>query len=137
VRVPMARCRLGDGAGDDSVQRYVPLTELGLWRYLMETRHRKRVTVEAISVWVPEEPALWNSGYAPEDLEPVLRIEFTVRGHHGALIPVERYFPALSYPKAQEALFSHYVADRPSLIKATAGYFLPLICASSAAPREA
>jgi hypothetical protein len=137
MRVPMARCRIGEASGDDSVQRYVPLSELGLWRYLMENRHRKRVTIEAISVWVPEEPALWNSGYAPEDLEPVLRIEFSVRGQHGALIPVERYFPALSYPKAQEALFSHYTSGSPSVIRATAGYFLPLTCEVSATRPEA
>jgi hypothetical protein len=125
-RVPMVRCRVGDSWSDEAGQRYVPLGEFGLWRYLMETRHRKRVTVEAISVWVPEEPALWNSGYAAEELEPVLRIEFTVRGVHGALVPVERYFAALSYPRAQEALFSHYGSGSPSVIKATAGYFLPL-----------
>ncbi|HSQ82075.1 MAG TPA: hypothetical protein VLU54_13255, partial [Casimicrobiaceae bacterium] len=58
---------------------------------------------------------------------PVLRVQFTVRGPLGALVPVERYFPALGYPKAQEALFLHYAGEAgPRDLKATAGYFLPL-----------
>ncbi len=126
--MPLVRCRLGDAeARPDHVQRYVPLAEYGLWKYLMETRHRKRVILEAVSVWVPEEPALWNSGFSAEDLEPVLRIQFTVRGPLGALVPVERYVPALGYPRAQEALLLHYArGSGPRDIKATAGYFLPL-----------
>jgi hypothetical protein len=137
-RVPMVRCRIGaDFSGDDSVQRYVPLAEFGLWQYLMETRHRKQVTVDAISVWVPEEPALWNSGYSADELEPVLRVQFTVRGLHGALIPVERFFPALSYPQAQEALLTHYGRSVEAAdVKATAGYFLPLTAAAVAPHTE-
>jgi hypothetical protein len=125
-QVEMVRCRLGDRL-DGAVQRYVPLAEFGLWKYLMESRHRKQVLVDAISVWVPEEPALWNSGVAPEDLEPVVRVRFSARGVLGALVPVERYFAALSYPQAQAALFSHYApGTRPADLQATAGYFLPL-----------
>ncbi len=123
----MVRCRLGEADGDENRRRYVPLTEFGLWKYLMETRHRRRVVVEAISVWVPEEPALWNSGYAAEDLEPVLRVEFTTRGPLGAPLRVERYFHALGYPRAQEALLSHFAGKSgPRDLKATAGYFLVL-----------
>ncbi len=138
-RVPMVRCRIGGlGSGDDSAQRYIPLAEFGLWQYLMETRHSKRVTVDAVSVWVPEEPALWNSGYAAEDLEPVLRVQFLVRGLQGVLIPVERFFPALSYPKAQEALLTHYGRGTgPVDVKATAGYFLPFAAAEDAPQHRA
>jgi hypothetical protein len=124
----MVRCRLtDDGEVGECLERYVPLAEFGLWRFLMETRHRRHVVVEAVSVWVPEEPALWNSGFAAEDLEPVLRVKFSVHGPLGALVPVKRFFPALGYPKAQEALFSHYGAGKgPRDVRATAGYFLPV-----------
>jgi hypothetical protein len=122
----MVRCRLGDET-DECAQRYVPLAEFGLWKYLMENRHRKRVRVDAISVWVPEEPALWNSGFSPEELDPVVRLQFSVRGVHGSVVPVERFFAALTYPRAQEALLAHYSAANPPLgLRATAGYFLPL-----------
>jgi hypothetical protein len=124
-RIEMVRCRLGNGL-DGAAQRYVPLSEFGLWRYLMESRHRKQVLVDAISVWVPEEPALWNSGVAPEDLEPVVRVRFSAKGVLGASVLVERYLAALSYPQAQEALFAHYTpGTRPMDVQATAGYFLP------------
>jgi hypothetical protein len=134
----MVRCRLsGPNGGDDTVRRYVPLAEFGLWKYLMETRHRRRVLVEAISVWVPEEPALWNSGYAAEDLDPVLRIQFTTRGPLGAPVPVVRYFPALGYPRAQEALLSHFAdVSHARDLSATAGYFLPLYESVSATQRS-
>lgn len=136
----MVRCRLDStNGGDDTVRRYVPLAEFGLWKYLMESRHRKRVVVEAISVWAPEEPALWNSGYAAEDLDPVLRIQFTTRGPLGAPVPVVRYFPALMYPRAQEALLSHFAGvSNTRDLSATAGYFLPLYeSASDSARRSA
>ena len=72
--VPMVRCRL-DSRDEDPVRalRYVPLDEFGLWRYLMEHRHGRQVTVEEISIWVAEESARWNSFEGPESLEPVLR----------------------------------------------------------------
>jgi len=125
-QIAMVRCRLGNGL-DGAAQRYVPLTEFGLWKYLMESRHRKQVLVDAISVWVPEEPTLWSAGVVSEDLEPVVRVRFSARGVLGALVPVERYFAALSYPQAQEALFAHYTpGTRPGDVRATAGYFLPL-----------
>jgi hypothetical protein len=41
-------------------------------------------------------------------------------------IPIERFFPAETYPDAQEALLSHYVGDtRPQRLVATPGYFVP------------
>lgn len=125
--VPLVRCRL-NAREEESVAalRYVPLAEFELWKHLMETRHRRRVTVEAVSVWIPENPARWNSGFAPEDLEPVLRVRIEVPGPQGVTVPVERYFPAETYPQAQEALLSHYGGIRGTRgIVAMPGYFLP------------
>lgn len=125
--VPVVRCRLSAPEEESaSALRYVPLAEFGLWKHLMETRHRRRVTVEAVSIWIPEDPARWNSGFAAEDLEPVLRVRLDVPGPQGIAIPVERYFPAETYPEAQEALLSHFggVRDVQRLV-ATPGYFVP------------
>jgi hypothetical protein len=124
-QIEMVRCRLGDVL-DGAAQRYVPLSEFGLWKYLMETKHRKEVLIDAVSLWVPEEPTLWSSGVTAEDLEPVVRIRFMAEGLLGAPVPVERYFAALSYPQAQEALLAHYTRGQARLeLVATAGYFLP------------
>ncbi len=123
--IPLVRCRLSGREPDGSL-RYVPLSEFGLWRHLMETRHRRRVTVEAVSVWVPEEPALWQSGFDGEGLEPILRFRIDVPGPGDSTVPVERFFPAESYPVAQEALLSHYeVEARPGGLTAIPGYFVP------------
>ncbi len=124
--VPMVRCRLDDGDERPEALRYVPLSEFHLWRHLMETRHARRVTVEQVSVWLPENPALWNSGFLPDDLEPVLRLRLRWPGPYGVATPVERYFPAETYPRAQEALLSHLPPGADlSDIHATAGYFVP------------
>jgi hypothetical protein len=103
--------------------RYVPLAEFGLWKHLMETRHERLVTVESVSVWVAEDPARWNSGFAAEELEPVLRLRMELPGPNGVLVPVERYLPAETYPEAQEALLSHY--EHPERVVAIPGYFVP------------
>jgi hypothetical protein len=124
--VPLVRCRLDGAPGAATTLRYVPLAEFELWRHFMETKHGRRVTIEAISVWLPEEPSVWNSGFTPDELEPVLRVRLEKRGPHGVPIPVERYFPAETYPLAQERLLAH-IADpeeRHSLV-ATPGYFVP------------
>jgi hypothetical protein len=122
--VPLVRCRLL-GRDETSVRalRYVPLAEFGLWKHLMETRHRRQVSIESISVWVAEDPARWNSGFAAEDLEPVLRVRLEMPGLGGVRVPVERFFPAETYPEAQEALLSHY--EQPERVVATPGYFVP------------
>jgi hypothetical protein len=122
--VPLVRCRLM-GRDETSVRalRYVPLAEFGLWKHLMETRHERQVSIESVSVWVAEDPARWNSGYAAEDLEPVLRVRLEMRGPGGVPVPVERFFPAETYPEAQEALLSHY--EQPARVVATPGYFVP------------
>ena len=124
--VPIVRCRLsGSEVGETSNVRYVPLAEFGLWKHLMETRHGRTVSVEAVSVWVVEDAARWNSGYAAEDLEPVLRVRIDVTGPTGVCVPVERYFPAETYPVAQEALLSHFEGSERPRIVATPGYFVP------------
>ena len=121
--VPMVRCRL-DGLDEGMTLRYVPLSEFELWRHLMETRHQREIRIEAVSVWLSEEAARWNSGFLAEDLEPVLRIHLELPGPEGTLRPVDRYFAAETYPTAQEALLSHF-EGRPRGIVATPGYFVP------------
>ena len=124
--VSMVRCRL-DGETDvpERTLRYVPLSEFGLWQHLMESRHHRRVTVEQVSVWVAEEAARWNSGYLAEDLQPVLRLRFEKPGPLGVSIPVERFFPAETYPEAQEALLGHSENAGCRRVSATPGYFVP------------
>ena len=124
-RVPLVRCRLGgpDAALASSV-RYVPLAEFELWRHLMETRHGRRVSVDAVSIWMAEEPAAWNSGFSADELEPVLRVRLELPGPHGVPRRVERFFPAETYPLAQEALLSH-MPPGPRRVTATPGYFVP------------
>lgn len=134
--IPLVRCRL-DGPEESATQRlrYVPLGEFALWRHLMESRHGRCVTVEDVSVWVPEHPALWNSGFLEDQLEPVLRVSLTWQGDLGLPTPVERYFPAETYPEAQEALLSHHPpAQGPRHeVVATPGYFVPSGARGSAA----
>ena len=126
--VPMVRCRL-DGPEDEPVGalRYVPLAEFGLWQHLMETRHRRQVTVEEVSVWVPEDAARWNSGStARRAASPCCACGSSSPARTALPVPVERFFPAETYPEAQEALLPHYdgtpaaarCAPRP-------GYFVP------------
>jgi hypothetical protein len=121
----MVRCRL-DGSPQFAALRYVPLAEFGLWQYLMENRHNRRVAVEQVSVWVPEDASQWNSGFEPDELEPVLRVRFEKPGPNGLGVPVERFFPAETYPEAQEALLHHYEGVPVSPVQATPGYFIPV-----------
>jgi hypothetical protein len=123
-RVPMVRCRL-DGAVEFAALRYVPLAEFGLWKYLMEHKHQRRVSVEQVSVWVPEDASQWNSGFEADELQPVLRLRFERSGPHGLAVPVERFFPAETYPEAQEALLHHFDGQPVSPLEATPGYFIP------------
>jgi hypothetical protein len=123
--VPLVRCHL-DGQVSDNNRRYVPLSEFGLWQTLMEHRHRRAVTVEEVSVWIPEEAAWWSSGVTADDLEPIIRVKFEIPGPAGAPVPIERFFPAESYLVALQSLLSHYETGsvRPRRIRATAGYFV-------------
>jgi hypothetical protein len=92
----------------------------------METRHVREVKVESVSIWIAEDAARWNSGFVPEDLEPVLRVRLELPGPHGVSVPVERYFPAETYPQAQEALLRHFEdLTCPKRVVAVPGYFVP------------
>jgi hypothetical protein len=125
--VPLVRCRLS-GPDEDAARtlRYIPLAEFQLWKHLMESKHRRTVQVESVSIWIAEDAARWNSGWAEEDLEPVLRFQVEIEGPEGVAVPVERYFPAETYPEAQEALLAHYEGRRvPRRISAVPGYFVP------------
>jgi hypothetical protein len=121
--VPLARCRL-DGPEDEpsTSLRYVLLAELDLWQYLMETRHRRRVTVESISVWIPDVAARGMWVLPADVLEPVFRIRLERPGPQGSLVPVERFFAAETYPLARETLLSHVTGLRR--LRATPGYFV-------------
>jgi hypothetical protein len=123
--VPIVRCRL-DGSISEATRRYIPLSEFGLWQTLMENRHRRHVTVEEVSVWLPEEAAWWSSGVTAEDLEPVIRVRFEIPGPAGAPVPVERFFPAETYTLALKSLLTHYETGsvRPRRIRSTSGYFI-------------
>ncbi|HEY7412318.1 MAG TPA: hypothetical protein VII13_16335 [Vicinamibacteria bacterium] len=124
--ITMVRCRL-DGVDDVPARtlRYIPYAEFGLWKHLMETKHGRTVTVEETSVWVVEDAARWNSGYEPEDLEPVLHFRLQLVAREGTMVTIERYFPAESYPEAQEALLSHFPAGSCRELTAIPGYFVP------------
>lgn len=129
----MVRCRLDarEDAGTGTL-RYVPLDEFALWRYMMEHRHGRTVTVEEISIWVAEESARWSSFEGPDSLEPVLRVRFQQVDADGMPVPVQRFFPAETYPRAQEALLAHYEPARRSAVRATPGYFVPVSSAQGA-----
>jgi len=124
--VALVRCHL-DGADEGETLRYVPLSEFELWRYMMENRHSRSVSVEGVSFWVAERSAWWNSGFAEEEeLVPVLRLRFERPRGNGVREVVERFYPAETYPQAQEALLSHFAgAPQLRLIGAVPGYFVP------------
>jgi hypothetical protein len=123
--VPVVRCHL-DGPAANITRRYVPLGEFGLWQTLMEGRHQRMVTVDEVSVWLPEEAAWWSSGVTDEDLEPVVRLRFEIPGPAGAPVLVERFFPAENYALALRSLLAHYAGGsvRPRRIRSTPGYFI-------------
>jgi hypothetical protein len=121
--VPLVRCRLDGPEDEPSISlRYVPLAEFDLWQYLMEERHRRKVTIETISVWIPDLAAR-GMGILPADvLEPVFRVRLERPGPQGAMVPVERFFAAETYPLARETLLSHVRGLRH--LRATPGYFV-------------
>lgn len=121
--IPLVRCRL-DGPEDEpsSALRYVLLAEFDLWQYLMEGRHRRRVTIESISVWIPDVAARGMWVLPADVLEPVFRVRLERPGPQGAVVPVERFFAAETYPMAREALLSHVPGLRR--LRATPGYFV-------------
>src|SRR5215470_10187822 len=125
VGVQMVRCRLDGPLDSVDELRYVPLAEFEVWRFLMETRHGREIWVDEVSFWVAEETGDWNSGYAAEELQPVVRLRLERPGPYGVPIPMERYFPAETYPQAQEALLGHFEDAPCRVLAATPGYFVP------------
>ena len=121
--VPLVRCRLDGPEDEPSIAlRYVPLAEFDLWQYLMEGRHRRKVTIDTISVWIPD-LAAHGMGVLPADvLEPVFRVRLERPGPQGVMVPVERFFAAETYPLARETLLSHVRGLRH--LRATPGYFV-------------
>ena len=121
----MVRCHLAPGEDPAETLRYVRLAEFELWRYMMETRHRRVVVVEEIALWVPEVASLLTTSISdPELCEAVVRINFEVPGSHGIPVPVERFLPAHTYPEARAALLSHFESTDPD-VTTMAGYFVP------------
>lgn len=120
----MVRCHMGPGDDPSQTLRYIPLGEFELWRFMMETRHQRTVTVDDVSLWVPEDASLLTSIADPELCEPVLRIQFDARSPYGVPVPVQRFLSAETYPVAQAALLSHFDAAY-RVVTATAGYFVP------------
>jgi hypothetical protein len=122
----MVRCSL-DGTSDDpaNLVRYIPSSVFELWRFLMETRHGRRVKVEEVSIWLAEDVALWDESFEPEQLQPVLRVQLEKPGEAGGAVPVERFFPAETYPEAREALLGHYEDTCRACVVTTPGYFVP------------
>jgi hypothetical protein len=126
--VAMVRCHL-DGNDEDSIRerRYVPAAEFDLWRYFMETRHERVVTVDEVSMWVAESAEIWDEVIDADALEPVLRVQFEKPGPEGTLVPVVRFFPTETYPQAKAALLAHFDARCRWTVQATPGYFVASI----------
>ena len=124
--IPMIRCHLDGGEQDPGRDvRYVPAAEFELWRYFMESKHGRAVTVEEVSVWVVDTPAAWDRNMDADALLPVLRIRFEKEGPDGVPVPVERFFPAETYPQAKEALLAHFDPRCRWTVIASPGYFVP------------
>ncbi len=120
----MVRCHLGPGDDPAETLRYVRLGEFDLWRYMMETRHRRVVVVEEVSLWIPEDGSLLAEIRDPELCEAVVRVRLEVASPYEVPRPVERFLPALTYPEARAALLSHFESTC-RVLGVTAGYFVP------------
>ena len=80
----------GNGSGNGSNVRYIPLEEFHLWRYYMEQEHGFRVEDAEISYWAGTTRPLmeWAEQIAPERLEAVVEIRFFARSSEaGTAIP--------------------------------------------------
>jgi hypothetical protein len=121
----MVRCHLDGPEGcSPRATRYIPAAEFDLWRYFMETKHSRVVTVSAVSVWMPEAPGILDGEIDPDALEPVLRVRFEKPGPEGILVPVVRFFPTETYPQAKAALLAHFDPRCRWSVQASPGYFV-------------
>jgi hypothetical protein len=122
--LPMIRCRL-DGSDDSRDVRYVPASEFELWRHFMASQYGRPVTVDEVSVWLPEDPAILDADIEAERLEPVLRVQFEKPAPAAAIVvPVVRFLPSETYPEAKEALLGHFDEDCRKTLEETPGYFV-------------
>ena len=119
----MIRCRL-DARDDASEVRYVPAAEFDLWSHYMASRHERRVEVDDVSVWVPENAAVWDEGIDADRLQPVVRVRFHKPGPRGVPVPVVRFLPTETYPDARAALFGHFDMHCRWTAETTPGYFI-------------
>jgi hypothetical protein len=121
----MVRCHLDD-SDDSSNRRYVPAFEFELWRHFMATQHGRPVTVDEVSVWLPENPEMLDEDIDPETLEPVLRVRFEKPASPGSgpIVPVVRFLPIETYPVAKEALLGHFDERCQNSLEETPGYFV-------------
>jgi hypothetical protein len=119
----MVRCHL-DGQDAAREVRYVPAAEFDLWSYFMETKHSRAVTVDQVSIWVPETTEAWGEEIDADALHAVLRIRFEKPGPQGTIIPVVRFFAAETYEQARAALLAHFDPRCRWSVDATPGYFV-------------
>lgn len=121
--IPMVRCRLS-ASPENSELRYIPAVEFDLWRHLMLSRYERAVTVEEVSVWVPETPDTWDDRIDVDRLIPVVRIRFDKPGLQGTTVPVVRFFPTETYREAKAALLAHFDLRCRWSVDVTPGYFI-------------
>jgi hypothetical protein len=121
----MVRCHL-DGSEDNPARdlRFIPAAEFDLWRHFMETRHVRMVTVDEVSIWMPDTLELLEDEIDADAMEPVLRVRFEKPRGEGLSVPVERFFPTETYPEAKDALLAHFDPRCRESVQATPGYFV-------------
>mgnify|MGYP001592188537 CR=1 FL=1 len=126
------RGKPGNGSGNGSNVRYIPLEEFHLWRYYMEQEHGFRVEDAEISYWADDEALMeWAEQIAPERLEAVVEIRFFARSSEaGTAIPVRRFLSGENYGELRALLLKHYPALHSSAkelvpeLKENRGFFL-------------
>lgn len=100
-----------DAEGAPRSVRYVPLEIFNLWKFLMQERHRFRVTDATASLWFERGQAT-ESSYAGIEYEPVTQVElFYFAEEDGMLHQEVRYFPSADgerFGEIKEAFTSHY-----------------------------